>query len=128
MNVEEDQIGSHHLGVCQRRLAVEGVDHGDALVLERQADEVDHVRLVVGDQDRQHDGLPAQARCQGRPSVTTRTFGGKPTPGRPAGRASRPLGWAAALTRYRPSPGAARGRYFTSTGPFMFGWSPQVYS
>jgi len=74
VDVEEDQLGAHRFGVGESGLAVEGVDHGDALVLERQADEIDHVRLVVGDQDRQHDDRSGQARCQRRPLAATRSF------------------------------------------------------
>ena len=52
LDVEEDQLRPHRLGVSERRLAIVGIDDGNALVFEREADEVDHVRLVVGDQDR----------------------------------------------------------------------------
>src|SRR5262245_1073652 len=116
MDVEEDQIGSESLGVRQRTRAVEGVDDGDALVFEREADEVDYVWLVIGDQDRQHNDLSGQARCQRRDSARERylaAFREKRGRQRPAERASRPRRWAA---------------YFTSIVPFMFGWRPQMYS
>ena len=54
VHVEEDQVGSVRLGEGERRLAVEGFDDQDPLVLERHPHELDDVGLVVGDQDRWH--------------------------------------------------------------------------
>src|SRR5262249_2742413 len=98
VHVEEDQVGEQRFRLGKRRLTVAGVGHADAPVLEREADEIDHMRLVVGDQDRKHrvpsgaSAMPSELALVW-PEKTPRPpseGGGLPTSSGSRGRATSP--------------------------------------
>jgi hypothetical protein len=54
IDVEEDQLGIEVGGERERGGAVRGLHDANAIVLERDAYQFHHVRLVIGDQNGQH--------------------------------------------------------------------------
>jgi len=50
VDVEEHEVDREGLGDGERRVAVAGLEHLHPIVLEGDAHQLDHVRLVVGDQ------------------------------------------------------------------------------
>jgi len=54
VDVEEHEIDREGLGDGESRLAVAGLEHLHPIVLEGDAHQLDHIRLVVGDQHGQH--------------------------------------------------------------------------
>src|SRR5262249_59730277 len=62
VDVEEDEVDGDRLCDGERRAAVAGLEDLDSLVLQRHSHQLDHVRLVVGDENGKHGATCGKAR------------------------------------------------------------------